>query len=494
MFERITPEQAGISSSAVAEYLRFLERANTVPHGLLLMKGNRIFSETYWQPYHRESCHRMYSQTKSFVGIAIGLLEEEGKLSLSDRIVDFFPDRIGGEVHPWLREQTIGEMLTMTTVGEHKWWFGESDPDRVHLYFDRERVTRPSGTTWEYDSAGSQVLCALVERLSGMPLLTYLKRKLFDRMGTFQTAQILKTPNGDSWGDSAMICTLRDIASFGRLLMQGGVWNGERLMNEAYIRKATSAVVSNRGTERDGALSYGYGYQIWKTEQNGFAFVGMGDQITICLPEKDLLFSIVSDNQGDRSKRQILMRAFFTMIADRMCGTELPEDPKAAAELNALGESLRLYAEQGEPTSPWASEIDGKTYLCDKNPLGMRDFTFAFSQEEQSGCFRYHNEQGEKSIPFGINRNVFGYFPEYGYSNDYGTEVTTNGFRYRDAASACWLQENRLRLYVQIIDRYLGNLTATFSFRGDRVFCEFAKNAEAFLDRYHGSFMAQREE
>ena len=109
-------------------------------------------------------------------------------------------------------------------------------------------------------------------------------------MGTFKTAEILKTKNGDSWGDSALLCTLRDMASFGRLLMNGGVWQGERLMNEEYIREATSAIVCNDEIGFTGCFSHGYGYQIWKVEQDGFAFNGMGCQLTICLPKKDLIF------------------------------------------------------------------------------------------------------------------------------------------------------------------------------------------------------------
>ena len=73
MFEKITPEKAGISSRAVAEYISLLERYNTSTHGLVMMKGDKIFAENYWAPFNKDFCHRMYSQTKSFVSVAIGL-------------------------------------------------------------------------------------------------------------------------------------------------------------------------------------------------------------------------------------------------------------------------------------------------------------------------------------------------------------------------------------------------------------------------------------
>ena len=233
MFDKITPEQAGLPSDIITNFINVLERNGSNTHGFIFLKGGNIFAEGYYKPFDKDFCHRMYSQTKSFVGVAVGLLEEEGKLSLNDRIADYFPDKADGDLPRFLSEQTIENMLTMCTVGESPWWFVSEDPDRVHQYFNAKRRTaRLPGTLWEYDSAGSQVLCVLVERLSGKSLLGYLKEKLFDRMGVFQNARILKLANGDSWGDSAMICTLRDMAAFGHFVMHYGVWNGERLMNE----------------------------------------------------------------------------------------------------------------------------------------------------------------------------------------------------------------------------------------------------------------------
>ena len=89
------------------------------------------------------------------------------------------------------------------------------------------------------DSAGSQVLSSLVEKLSGQSLFDYLNDRIFRKLGTLQTATILKTRNGDSWGDSALVCTSRDMASFARFVMNYGAWQGEQLLNEAYLRAAT---------------------------------------------------------------------------------------------------------------------------------------------------------------------------------------------------------------------------------------------------------------
>ena len=196
MFERITPEEAGVSSKHVKKYIESLLRHNINMHSVLMMKGDKLFAECYWAPFDRETTHRMYSQTKSYVGVAIGLLEEEGKLSLDDTIVSHFPEKIEREIPPYLARQTIRDMLMMTTCGNSPNWFVNPDPDRTHLYLNQNSANHPSGTHWCYDSPGSQVLASLVDKLAGKPMFDYMYEKIFSHLGTFKTATILKTRNG----------------------------------------------------------------------------------------------------------------------------------------------------------------------------------------------------------------------------------------------------------------------------------------------------------
>lgn len=491
MFNKITPEQAGISSSIIKDFIVTLEKNGSCTHGLIFLRDGEIFAEGYYKPFNKDFCHRMYSQTKSFVGVCIGLLEEEGKLSLKDKIVDYFPDKIDGKLPEFLSEQTIEDMLTMCTIGESPWWFMVDDPDRVHQYFNNKRRSiRPSGTLWEYDSAGTQVLSALVERLSGKTLLDYLKEKLFDKMGVFQNAKVLKTPNGDSWGDSAMICTLRDMASFGQFVMNYGVWNGERLMNEQYLKKATSKIVDNSNSNYAG-YNFGYGYQIWRVGGNGFAFIGMGDQITVCYPDKKLIFACVADNQGATLPREIILSQLRDVVLPNISDTPLKENAKEYEELTVKLNSLSLKCVNGNEDSPMREEIDGMEYICQENDMGIQKFCFKFDGKT-CGKFCYVNGQGYKEIPFGVNHNVFGKFPQYGYSNQVGGVKTADGFTYKDAVSLAWLQDNKLVLKVQIIDEYFGNMSAVFSFKDKFASAVFKSNAEYFLLEYDGWLLAKK--
>ena len=493
MFEKITPEEAGISSKSIEKFLRLLDKRGAIMHSVLMMRHGKVLTEHYWAPFNKDFCHRMYSQTKSYASIAIGLLEEEGKLSLDDKVSDIFKDKIDGEISPHLMNQTIRQNLTMTTVGNPANWFTAGDPDRTHLYFNnRPRVPHCPDTIWEYDSAGSQILSAIAERVSGMPLLDYLKSKLFDKMGTFRTAEILKTPNGDSWGDSALVCTTRDMASFGQLLMNGGKWEGEQLLNEKFVKDATSKQVDNTQSWFNTCFYHGYGYQIWRTEQNGFAFVGMGDELTICLPDRGFLFVCTADHQGtDNLIRNILVNALFDVVVDEMQDAPLAEDKAAEASLSEYTKDLKLRSMQGADDAEFRRELSGTTYLCDENPMGITEFTFDFT-DKTSGVFRYKNAQGDKEIPFGVNHNVFGKFPELGYSNDRGAVVTTDGFMYNDAVSLAWLDEKKLILFVQIIDRYFGLMSATFAFNGEYAAAQFKKVGENFLNEYQGELTAKK--
>ena len=162
-------------------------------------------------------------------------------------------------------------------------------------------------------------------------------------MGTFKTAEILKTPNGDSWGDSALLCTLKDMASFGRLLMQGGNWNGKQLINADYVKKATSALVDTHKNGFDSCLSHGYGYQIWHTEMGGFAFVGMGGQITIAVPSLDTIFVCTGDNQGYASAYNLIVDGLFDIVFSKM-GSPLPKNEQDEIALENFCSSQKLIS------------------------------------------------------------------------------------------------------------------------------------------------------
>ena len=489
MFRKITPEQAGIPSALVEKFIRTLNKRGLAMHSVLLMRGEDIFAEYYWKPFHADFCHRMYSQTKSFVGVAIGLLEEDGKLCLTDPICRYFPEKIENPLPAYLAKLTIRDMLTMETCGNTPNWFIHNDPDRAHLYFAENTAYIPGGMRWEYDSPGSQVLSMLVEKLSGMTLFEFLRTRIFEKLGTFKSASILKTKAEDSFGDSAMLCTTRDVASFARFVMNYGNWHGEQLLNEAFLRTATACLVANDSMGFDGVYTQGYGYQIWRVAHNGFAFNGMGGQLTLCFPDLDLIFTCTGDNQGFPEAKSLILTALYDLIVEEIQDKPLPENPTAYARCCALQDELELISLTGAAASPFSRVLHGKEYRCEENRTGITIFSLHFTGED-TGELHYTNAQGDKVLYFGLGRNVFGKFPEYGYSDEHAGLRTTNGFLYDCAASAAWREEKKLCIKVQIIDKYFGNTMMTFSFKDDYAVVMMTKTAEDFLDTYYGTFNA----
>ena len=489
MFGKITPEAAGISSRHLTKFIKTLERRGLVMHSVLLMRGNDIFGEYYWKPFDEDFCHRMYSETKSYVGVAIGLLEEDGLLSLDDKICKFFPDKIDRELPPYLASQTVRNMLMMCTSGDAPNWFPHPEPDRTRLYFNEMSADHPAGMLFKYDSAGSQVLTALVERLTGKTLFDFMYERIFKNLGTFKTASILKTKTDDSWGDSALLCTTREMASFARFVMNYGEWEGKRLMNEEYLRTATSRLVDNKRIGFDDYYSQGYGYQIWQCNDGSFGFNGMGAQLTICMPDKDLIFVCTAYNYGYPSMKALILSAFFEEIADNM-GEPLPADDDAYAETLALASSLELHHLKSIVKSEYQNEINGVEFVCDSNPMGITRFSLHFEGDE--GEFRYTNAQGDKVLRFGMDKNVHGKFPHLGYFREHGGLPTTDGFMYECEVSAAWCEEQKMQLRVEFIDIYCGNMFATFSFKDDKALIYMVRNSESCMYDYQGIAVAKR--
>ena len=491
MFNKITPEKVGYHSQDIINLVKELNSFHLNTHGILMLKGDDIFFETYYRPFNKDSLHRFYSETKSFISIAIGLLEEEGKLSISDPIVKFFPEYINENTHPYLLKQTIEDMLMMRTCVSHPTqWFYSPFNDRVAYYFDKKYspVVRPSGLFFEYDSDGSQVLCALVEKLSGLSILDYLKVKMFNDMGTFKNAYMLKTPTGVSWGDSGLIATLRDQASFGRLVMNYGVYNGKRYINEQYVKTATSKLISNDETCFDSFSSKGYGYQIWHLDDDDFAFYGMGDQITLMFKKEDVLVAIHSSNQGNPLSRDIIYKKIREFVKNNgKC--PLDDNPIEHQKLLKFASLQSLRHQDKGQIVKLEKYINGVTYIASENDLNIKEFSLTL--DANSGTFCYINKTGKKEINFGRGKNIFEKFPEEGYSNLVGKEIT-KGYFYNTANSGRWLDDEKFIIECQIIDKYLGNLTIFICFKEDYAYIKMVKNAENFLREYFGTLLAYK--
>ncbi len=478
-----TPEEMGVSSANITAFIRFLEEYRIPTHDLLLARGDTLFYEGYWKPFDASFCHRMYSVSKSVVALAVGFAWQDGLIDLDERIFTYFPEESADQTDANMAQQTVRNMLMMSTAKDDGFWFEDKPADRVRYYFQNQRPSRPCGRLFRYDSAGSFVLCALVERRTGKRFMDYMREKLFDKIGVSDAAYCLQCPGGHSWGDSAIICPPMDILKIARFTMNGGIWNGEQLLDRAYMEAAVSKLIETDYLGENKYDTQGYGYLIWRTYDNSFFFNGMGAQLAVCVPDKDIIMMFNGDTQGhDPAARNLLMEAFFRLIVRPAADTALPADDTAAAELAELTASLKLLAAKGESSSPKMAAIDGITYRLGENPMGISRLRFSF--HEAGGVLYYTNAQGDKELSFGMCDNVVGEFPQDGYADEIGT--VSGKRRYRCAASAAWMEPHKLYLQVQIIDTYFGNMHAVFSFGEGDCTVEMRKAAEDFLNEYQG--------
>jgi len=480
----ITPEKAGISSKRILDFFKRYESYNASIHSIIMARGDHIFAECYYAPFNKDFKHRMYSSSKSFVGLAIGLCEEDGLLSLDDKMIDYFGEYIDKDkADPKLREQTIRDMLKMSTsIEETVYWFTSGTKDRAAEYFKFD-VAKMPGSTYKYDSPGSYMLGVIVEKVTGKPFMEYLKERVFQYTDFSKDAYCLKCPGGHSWGDSAVICTARDLLIFARFVMNKGVIDGKRYMNSKFLEDAVSKQVDNDRVGAGGAYnSYGYGYQIWKMPDDGFAFIGMGDQLAICHPKTDFIFIINADHQGFPG-RTILIHEIFHHIIPYL-GEPMEENPDDYKELSEHFATRKLVHILGDTKVDFADKIDGKTFVCDDNPMKIEYIRVDFDGDK--GTLSYKNEQGDKKLMFGMGYNEFLKFPQEGYSDEIGTYYA-EGNMYDCACSGAWTEPQKLKIKVQIIDKYFASLCITLAFKDEgRLVVEMVPVAEAFLKEYSG--------
>lgn len=486
MFKNVMPEAVGIDSKRVIKFITQLEERGLCMHSVLMAKGTDIFTECYWAPYNKDTLHRMYSTTKSYVGIAVAQLAADEKISLSDSITKYFPEYTE-DCHEYWKQQTIEDMLKMQTCVYNTYWFYDNVEDRVAHYFSM-KPNRPPNTSYYYDSEGSFVLGALVERVTGKPFLDYLREKCLQEIGFSKEAHCLKAPGGYSWADSALIATPRDMLAFGYLIARDGAWNGKQLLDKELVKKAKSKLCDNYSTHEVDVYNrnrLGYGYQIWQCYDGAFAFYGMHDQLMLHHPKTDITFVCTAGNPKVSTASHII-DAFFDIIVDN-ADEEFTVSQDAQAELKALEESRVLRFLPDDVKSDLERAISGKTWVCEENPMGITEFSLCFTD---SGIeFNYKNKQGDKTLQVGRGKNIFEQFPQTDYSKEIGGQ-SCEGHTYRAATSGAWLSDNKFEILTQVIDDYIGLLNVSFHFNGDTAFVTMHREAENFLDEYEGSMTA----
>ena len=183
---RSTPEEQGIASSAILAFVEAAESKVDALHSLMVLRHGRVVAEGWWAPYQREDPHVLFSLSKSFASTGIGLAIAEGRLSLDDAVLSFFPDEAPVEPGENLKRMRVRDLLAMS-AGHHADTienFPYVDPavSQTRAFLSLPVAHKP-GTHFVYNTPASFMLSAIVQKATGTTLFEYLKPRLFEPLG-----------------------------------------------------------------------------------------------------------------------------------------------------------------------------------------------------------------------------------------------------------------------------------------------------------------------
>ena len=297
-------------SSLSRGVLRFTERLRNEDvnlYGFLLSVSGKQIAGAYCPPFREGQPHRLYSVSKTFTGIAVGMLAEDGLLSLDQPVAGFFRDWLPEDPSPFLLRLTLRDMLRMATCYRRTAYREGTDVNWAKAFFTGSPDHEP-GTVFAYDTGCSQVLAALVKRVSGREVIDFLEKRLFTPLGCTDPRKWLRDPSGCCQGGTGLCMSLRDLHRVAECLLRGGDGLVPRWYAEEMGKKQISTALQEKEEER-----YGYGWQCWCTRA-GWAMYGMGGQLSVICPEHRAVLSTVADTRLDPYGVQRIYDAFFEEI------------------------------------------------------------------------------------------------------------------------------------------------------------------------------------
>ena len=329
---RSSPEAQGVSSAAVLDFVETADRSVNSMHSFMLVRHGHVIAEAWWKPEAADKPHVLWSLSKSFTSTAVGLAVAEGKLSIDDPVLKFFPDDAPAEISANLKAMRVRDLLTMSTG--HQVEVNLRDQSNWIKAFLAHPVPHKPGTHFQYNTPATFMLSAIVQKVTGQTVLAYLTPRLFEPLG-IDPPKWDTNPQGISLGGYGLYLKTEDIAKFGQLYLQKGQWQGQQLIPAEWIEQATFKQVSN-GSDPTKDWDQGYGFQFWRCRHDAYRGDGKDGQFCIVMPELDAVVAITA-NTGDL---QAELNLVWDKLLPGMSDKPLPEDPAAVAKLKAAIENL----------------------------------------------------------------------------------------------------------------------------------------------------------
>jgi CubicO group peptidase (beta-lactamase class C family) len=329
---RSSPEAQGVSSANIREFVEAADTQIDTLHSLMIVRHGHVVAEGWWKPEAPNKPHVMHSLSKSFTSTAVGLAVSEGKLSIDDPVVKFFPEDLPSDPSPKLNSMRVRDLLTMSTGHETTPNFAPETP--WVTTFLAHPVPHKPGTHFLYNTPGTHMLSAIVRKVTGETVLDFLKPRLFEPVG-IENPEWGVSPQGNTVGGWGLkICT-EDIAKFGQLYLQKGKWNGKQLIPSSWVELATAKQVSN-GSDPTKDWDQGYGFQFWRCRHGAYRGDGAFGQFCLVLPEQDAVIAITSDTKDMQGELNIVWDKLLPAFRPNALPANGDEESKLKQSLASL--------------------------------------------------------------------------------------------------------------------------------------------------------------
>ena len=402
LMEPATPESQGVPSEAILKFIDGCEKTFDAGdlgamHGFVIVRHGKVIAEGSWKPFDTlNETHMLYSHSKSFTSSAIGLLADRGKIDLDERIVDIFSNEVPAKVSENLAQLRVRDLLTMN-VGKKDHLLRDGG-DWVKEFLSKDFFRKP-GTGFKYDSDATYMLAAIVEKKSGMKMMDYLQKNMFDQIGITK-AWTTCSPQGIPCGGWGMNMTTRELARFGQLYLNRGDWDGKRVLSSDWVSLATTRQTwsgwQNVGVKALGEgtdWEQGYGFQFWRCRHGAYRADGAGGQYTVVIPEKDMVVSAHA-GLGDFPKElDLIWDNLLPVLKD----APLAENPSAQKKLADRLPKLAIKPVEFARARKWTTPFE---FSLRENSRGFK--SVRFDPKDGGGCIcTLVTRAGEQKFPAG---------------------------------------------------------------------------------------------
>lgn len=471
---RAVPETQGVPSRALAELFdSLMALPRTDIHSVLVMRHGKVVAEMYPAPFAPEYKHTMYSCSKTFVSAAVGLAIADNRLRLADRVGVFFPELLPDTVSANLAQMTVRDLLTMTSGITPDWNMRNLTPDWIKTFL--AKPVSGAGTKFQYDSIVTYLLSAIVQRVTGMTVLDYLRVKLFDPMHITEVDWEL-SPEGCNTGGWGLHIQTESLAKFGQLLLDGGQWQGRQLLPADWVEAMMTE--QQPGT--------GYGFQMWRCEYPGaWRADGALGQYILIVPDKDMVVVITECTLIDGIRQR---RLVWNQLLPAVSDAPLPEAGKEYARLQRKQSGCTLPFPQGKQTSPAAKQLDGRRIRLEANKYGWETIDLQFALNRPDLLMEVTTDKGEHfSLGFGYRRWLTTEMDAYPpYSISAIGAFTGIGRPFHAAGSYAWPERGLLHLQVHYVD-WVSALGVDVRLEDDEVTITVRENYSFGLQTFKGS-------